>query len=107
MCWAGDLIRVAGQAEWRARAFRGNRWTLPHGAEAIANRRNTYRVLLTRARYRTILWVPRGDAGDRTRQPAEFDLIADFLLACGVPMLEADFIPEPASSATVDQALLV
>ncbi len=107
MCWAGDLVRVAGQAEWRARAFRGNRWTLPHGAEAIANRRNTYRVLLTRARYQTILWVPRGDAGDRTRQPSEFDAIAGFLMACGVPMLEADFIPEPASSAMADQALLV
>ncbi len=107
LCWAGDLIRVAGQVEWQARAFRGNRWTHPHGAEAIANRRNTYRVLLTRARYQTILWVPRGDVGDRTRQPAEFDLVADFLLACGVPMLDIAEVEPAATPIVAGQALLV
>jgi hypothetical protein len=50
---------------------------------------NTYRVLLTRARDRTVIWVPRGDAGDRTRQPRKFDAIAAFLAECGVGELAA------------------
>ena len=56
LCWAGDLVRVAGQPDWRVRAFRGNAWTFPRGSETIGNRINTYRVLLTRARYQTIFW---------------------------------------------------
>ena len=56
---------------------------------------NTYRVLLTRARYETVIWVPRGIAAratpstTRTRDAAEMDAIADFLLACGARPLEA------------------
>ncbi len=49
---------------------------------------NTYRVLLTRARYETIIWVPPGDDADRTRPTAEMDAVADYLLACGARPLE-------------------
>jgi hypothetical protein len=40
-------------------------------------------VLLTRARYETVIWVPEGDPRDTTRSPAEFDAIARFLMECG------------------------
>lgn len=96
LCWDADLIRERGRAAWRARDFRGSRWTIPTGAEAIANQLNTYRVLLTRARYETVIFVPRGDAADPTRSPAIYDAIADFLLACGagpIPAREPE--PEP------------
>jgi hypothetical protein len=63
---------------------------------------NTYRVLLTRARFETVIWVPRGDAGDRTRDPAAFDAIAAFLLACG-----AEALGEAAAPAPVEVALLL
>ena len=63
LCWAGDLAREPGRTAWRVRDFKGTRWQTPTGAEAIANRINTYRVLLTRARYETIIWLPRGDPG--------------------------------------------
>jgi hypothetical protein len=84
LCWDGDLIRERGRAAWRVRAFRGTNWTIPTGAEAIANQLNTYRVLLTRARYETIIFVPGGDATDRTRAPAVYDEIAAYLRDCGV-----------------------
>ena len=57
--------------------------------------RNTYRVLLTRARYETVIWVPPGCARtdewhDPTRPAAEMDAIAAFLLRCGArPLAEA------------------
>ncbi len=84
--WGGDLVRA--RHGWQAREFRGTGWILAREAEKIANTRNTYRVLLTRARYDTIVWVPRGEAADRTRPPELYDQIAKFLLDCGVHPLD-------------------
>jgi hypothetical protein len=47
-------------------------------------------VLLTRARYETLIFVPRGDTSDRTRPPASFDAIAEFLESCGISPLEIE-----------------
>lgn len=71
---------------------------------AIAYRINTYRVLLTRARYETVIWVPPGDAEDATRDPATLDCIAEFLLACGAQPLAA---PTPASPLAVPEPVLL
>jgi hypothetical protein len=87
LCWDGDLVR--GEAGWCARAFRGTAWTRPRAAEKTMNRLNAYRVLLTRARYETVIWVPRGDPADATRDPRLFDTIAEYLLSCGARALGA------------------
>ncbi|WP_254073181.1 DNA/RNA helicase domain-containing protein [Acidisphaera sp. S103] len=89
LCWDADLIREAGRTSWRVRTFRGTDWQMPRQPEAIANQINTYRVLLTRARYETVIFLPPGDDGDRTRKCSIYDGIADFLVACGVRHLEA------------------
>jgi hypothetical protein len=89
VCWGCDLMRLSGRRSWLVQDFAGTRWRVPKDAETIANRVNTYRVLLTRARYGSVIWVPRGDAGDATRQPATLDAIAAFLLACGAQPLSA------------------
>ena len=81
LCWDGDLVREG--AGWQARAFRGTAWTRPRSALKLENKLNAYRVLLTRARYATVIWVPRGDAGDPSRDPVELDAIAAFLISCG------------------------
>lgn len=91
LCWGGDMIRGADGARWRFRALVGNGW---HEVWRAAERewiRNTYRVLLTRARYETVIWVPRGDPADHTRLPAEMDAVAAFLHDCGArPLDEPD-----------------
>jgi len=94
LCWGNDLIRRNGQSPWIARKFSGTRWLERRQEADIAYQTNTYRVLLTRARYETIIWVPQGDPDDQTRPPAEFDAIADFLISCGARPLA-----EPTSSA--------
>ncbi len=94
LCWDTDLIREPDRTAWRVRQFRGTTWQIPRGEEAIANQINTYRVLLTRARYETVIFVPPGDAADPTRSPAILDGIAAFLRACGVR--ELAFSPAPA-----------
>ena len=87
LCWDADLVR--GAAGWEARRFRASQWT--RGSEtARRNRTNAYRVLLTRARHGTIVWVPRGDRRDATRDPTRYDAIAAYLTACGMAALDAD-----------------
>ena len=107
LCWGGDLIRLG--ATWQVRDFRGTDWQVARDADRRANRLNTYRVLLTRARYRTIIWVPRGSEADRTRNPAEMDAIAAFLRDCGIPSLgpESERPGEVSPAGPLVQTLLV
>jgi len=103
LAWGGDFLRHAGQ--WRARRFAGHQWQIGRGAEESRYLLNTYRVLLTRARYETIIWVPPGSPAhdpfhDETRPAGEMDALADFLLASGARPLEilsasADSVAEP------------
>ena len=58
LCWDADLLWDG--AGWQAHAFRGTTWTRPRVAEKRLNKLNAYRVLLTRARYETVIWVPPG-----------------------------------------------
>ena len=95
VCWDADLVRTGGA--WLARSFRASAWTLPRQAEARSNRLNAYRVLLTRARHGTVIWVPRGDARDRTRDPALYDAVAGHLIECGATRLDEPAIPDEAA----------
>lgn len=93
LAWGGDLVLHSDR--WLVRFFHGDRWKHRQpNSEAWSNQINTYRVLLTRARYETVIWVPRGSRRDdphhdRTRDADELDTIADFLLACGAGRLDA------------------
>ncbi len=98
VCWDADLIRNVDGANWQARSLRGAAWTLLRRAEAVSNRLNAYRVLLTRARFATVIWVPRGAHRDITRDPAQYDAVADYLLACGIiPLDDASLAAENAA----------
>lgn len=92
--WTGvawDLNYRRTSSGWQARQFRGTIWQQISATESGIGRadyvRNAYRVLLTRARQGMIIYVPRGDPTDATRPPAEYDAIADWLAACGIPAL--------------------
>ncbi|MBP0466245.1 DUF2075 domain-containing protein [Roseomonas sp. PWR1] len=100
LAWGGDLVR--GAAGWSARRFAGTRWQAERAEAHYVL--NTYRVLLTRARYETVVWVPRGSARDAsfhdaTRDAAEMDAVAGFLLACGARPLPAAAAPAPRAVA--------
>jgi hypothetical protein len=96
LCWDIDLMRAPATQAWTPRNFVGTKWQIMRSEEATANQINTYRVLLTRARYETIIFVPHGDAGDPTRPPALYDQVAAFLQNCGVGTLgEIDAGPQP------------
>ncbi len=88
VCWGGDLVRLNG--EWVPRKlWKGGvpRWILTKSETEQQYRKNSYRVLLTRARQGMVLFVPAGDVHDPTRNTKEMDAIADFLLRCGATPL--------------------
>lgn len=94
LAWGGDFIR--GAAGWQARRFVGTAWQREVSEFGFV--RNTYRVLLTRARYETVIYVPRGDAEDQTRNPTTFEAIAAFLLACGAEVPRDEWGERPQTS---------
>ena len=88
VCWGDDLCRQAGTEEWVYRRFRGNRWIR---VRRDINRRyllNKYRVLLTRAREGTVLWVPPGADDDPTRDRSLMDATAEYLHRAGAHSLD-------------------
>jgi hypothetical protein len=96
--WDLDFRRVDGR--WTGWRVVGKKWH--REVQEFDYVLNTYRVLLTRARYETVIWVPRGSPADdpfhdATRDAATYDAIAAFLLACGARPLEA--LPPPPTRA--------
>ena len=103
LCWGGDLLR--GPHGWLVQRFGGSRWTTVHKPETHGFFVNKYRVLLTRARYETVIWIPRGSDPaepffDRTRPRAAFDALADYLRHCG-----AGGLPSKATAQSVEPQL--
>ena len=94
LAWGGDFLAAPGG--WRPRRFVGTAWQEVRQPRERDFLRNTYRVLLTRARYETVVWVPRGDALDRTRDPGELDAVAARLLDAGARPLGDATPPRPA-----------
>ena len=80
VCWDADLRRAGD--DWEAWKISGSGWQRD---KALAVAKNSYRVLLTRARKGMIVFVPVGDETeqDATRVPQFYEAIADHLLACG------------------------
>jgi hypothetical protein len=46
--------------------------------------KNTYRVLLTRARQGVVIFIPRGDSEDNTRKPEFYDGTYNYLKEIGI-----------------------
>jgi hypothetical protein len=91
LAWGGDLVRDGNG--WKFRSFAGRGWRTIGNPEDVEFVRNTYRVLLTRARYETVIWVPPGSSDndpyhDVTRPAAEMDAIVRYLNSCGAAVLE-------------------
>lgn len=88
VAWDLNLRRADG---WHARSFEGTGWKeVSRSSSGISTAdyvRNAYRVLLTRARQGMVIFVPRGDAADATRPPADYDAIDAWLAACGISEL--------------------
>jgi hypothetical protein len=83
LCWDGDLLWDLLSAGWKPYRLNGSHWQMVNTPDAQRWAINKYRVLLSRARVGTIIWVPQGCALDATRDPVARDEIAATLFAAG------------------------
>jgi len=86
VCWDADLRFNDGQ--WEYKNFRGTAWNNVNDEIRRLYLKNAYRVLLTRARQGMVIFVPEGDPSDHTRQPEFYDQTAEYLMQCGIPLLD-------------------
>ena len=84
--WDADLRFSEGQ--WKYKNFRGTSWSNVNDEIRKLYLKNAYRVLLTRARQGMVIFVPKGDNLDETRQPEFYDQTAEYLMECGIPSLD-------------------
>lgn len=90
LSWGGDLTRNLSDNCWRFRRLRGAGWQ-NIGANNINAQDfllNKYRVLLTRAREGFVIWIPQGSIEDPTRKPEFYDQTAEYLIQCGIPLID-------------------
>ncbi len=86
VCWDGDFNHT-GEC-WAYQAFKGTKWQSINNQANRNYLKNTYRVILTRARQGMVLFVPKGDSTDPTRPPSFYDGTFDYLRSCGIPILK-------------------
>jgi len=83
--WDADLrFSTSG---WSQYVFRGYRWCRVQKDDRRSYLLNAYRVLLTRARQGMVIFVPRGDDADPTRQPSYYDRTYEYLASIGLPII--------------------
>lgn len=82
VCWDANLRMEAGK--WAHYDFKGTKWQHINNDARKIYLANAYRVLLTRARQGMVIFVPKGENKDHTRQKSFYDGTYDFLKACGL-----------------------
>ena len=55
LCWGSDFLYADKAQKWESQKLRGSKWTKDKDATEAKNR---YRVLLSRARYGLVIWLP-------------------------------------------------
>lgn len=85
VCWDGDLY--FNDSTWTPQNFSGSTWKNVNTEIEQLYLKNTYRVLLTRARQGMIIFVPFGDDSDTTRPHHFYDGTFNFLKDIGLEVI--------------------
>lgn len=81
MCWDADYRFV--DESFSPFSFKGTKWQNIHKEESIQYLKNTYRVLLTRARQGMVIFIPEGNDEDLTRKKEFYDGTYNYFLSLG------------------------
>jgi hypothetical protein len=73
--------------EWSYYTFSGDSWNNINSEEKRIYLKNSYRVLLTRARQGMVIFVPNGDDRDKTRLKEYYDGTYNYLKSIGISEL--------------------
>jgi len=85
VAWDGNFCWAADDRIYRK--FRGTKWQNINKEEDRLFLKNSYRVLLTRARQGMVIFIPEGSAEDPTRNPEYYDGTFDYLRGLGIQVL--------------------
>lgn len=83
-CVAWDANLRKNDRGWDFKNFRGSEWQNINDDIRRRYLLNAYRVLLTRARQGMVVFIPKGDKSDRTRNPVFYEPVFQYFLQCGV-----------------------
>lgn len=83
LCWDGDFYFDGVQ--WQSHQFSGSVWKTIRSETDRRFLKNTYRVLLTRARQGMVIFLPHGSSDDETRPHEFYDGTFCFLKRSGLP----------------------
>lgn len=70
--------------EWHYYNFSGSSWNNVNSDSKRLYLKNSYRVLLTRARQGMVVFIPKGNDQDKTRLPKYYDGVYNYLKSVGV-----------------------
>lgn len=82
VCWDGNLRFNGNNFEYYS--FTGTKWNNLRKEEQILYLKNSYRVLLTRARQGFVIFIPNGDKNDKTMLPDYYEGIYNYLKEIGI-----------------------
>ncbi len=84
ICVAWDANFRFADGQWEYKNFRGTSWQNIKDETRMLYLKNTYRVLLTRARQGMIIFIPEGDDTDTTRMRSFYDSTYNYLQSIGI-----------------------
>ncbi len=84
VCVAWDADFRFLNEKWNCYKFSGKAWQNIRNKENMLYLKNTYRVLLTRARQGFIIFIPNGNEMDSTANPSFYDETYDYLKEIGL-----------------------
>lgn len=86
VAWGGNFH--FNNADWKYQNFKGTKWQNINKDIDKEYLKNTYRVLLTRARQGMVIFVPQGSDLDHTRPKAFYDKTYEYLKEIGIEEIE-------------------
>ncbi|MBW4523204.1 MAG: DUF2075 domain-containing protein [Scytolyngbya sp. HA4215-MV1] len=87
-CVAWDANFRFTDGRWEYMDFRGSQWQRIKDETRKQYLKNSYRVLLTRARQGMVILIPEGDQEDNTRMPEFYNTTFQYLQNIGLQILE-------------------
>ena len=85
VAWDADLRHC--DSSWSYKTFRGTNWQNINDELRRLYLKNTYRVLLTRARQGMVIFIPDGDNSDNTRKKEYYDGTFNYLRDIGIKII--------------------
>ncbi len=84
VAWDADMRFDSTTSSWKQYSFRGSKWMNINNEKIRKYQINAYRVILTRARRGMVIYVPKGNPEDHTRNPKFYDGTYQYFKQLGI-----------------------